>query len=488
MSATKTVVVLGAAYGGARASQILAAGLPEGWRILLIDRNSYMSTFSLGCQFYPDTSTKHKNPVIPLSKVFLLENSSPLHRCLQATVISIHNDSITLSKAFPEHGLASRTVPYDYMVYALGSHLPPPLNLWGTSPTGNVVQPKGRQLPAYQGMKSEGIAWMKEHQKIVDDAPTVLVVGGGALGIQYATDIATIYPEKRVTLLHSRKRLLPRFDEAMHDEILKVLETIENIDLILGERLDTSSVTQNLNARGQRIARTVSGREIAADLLLMCTGQTPNTSLLKALDPSTVNPNSALAHVLRTMQLGVLPILPTEFEVEDALQRVRISDSDTPTAAPGSTLVSTPIPTAEEEEEPIEELFEDTYTPYPHIFVVGDAADAFGAIPAGHNAYYQVRTLLYTYYHTPSTNTTQGEIAARNILRLIKRAAEDGDEPLERYTPGQPAIKVSLGLDTAVFQSQGIVGRREGGAEDLGAALMWPVFGFRISEEGEMYE
>ena len=79
---------------------------------------------------------------------------------------------------------------------------------------------------------------------------------------EFATDIATIYPEKNVTLLHSRKRLLPRFDEAMHDEsenafecmlsfadfsslvlppALKVLETMENIDVILGERLDMSS-------------------------------------------------------------------------------------------------------------------------------------------------------------------------------------------------------------------------------------------------------
>ncbi|KAG6902060.1 hypothetical protein C0995_004906 [Termitomyces sp. Mi166 len=423
MSSTKTVVVLGAAYGGARASQILAAGLPEGWT---------------------------------------------------ATVTSISRDSITLSKAFPDYGLATTTVPYDYMVYALGSHLPAPLNLWGTNSTRNTVptQPiDGRQLPIYQGMKPEGIAWMKEHQKIVEDAPTVLVVGGGALGIQFATDIATIYPEKSVTLLHSRKRLLPRFDEAMHDEsesvlesmpniadyfplVVKVLETMENIDVILGERLDMSSVKERpekLNERGQRIVRTVAGREIAADLLLMCTGQTPNTGLLKELDPATVNPDNSLAHVLRTMQLGVLPTpLTSTGELEDALKQVTVSD--TAASIPAS-------------DEPLEE------TPHPHIFVVGDAADAFGAIAAGHNAYYQ------------------GEIAARNILRLIKQSegVSEEDEPLEQYTPSQPAIKVSLGLDTAVFQSQGIVGRGDGAPPDLGAALMWSAFGFKITSDSQMY-
>jgi hypothetical protein len=63
-------------------------------------------------------------------------------------------------------------------------------------------------------------------------------------------------------------------------------------------------------------------------------------------------------------------------------------------------------------------------TPYPHIFVVGDAADAFGALKAGHTAYFQA------------------EVAARNIVRLING---DGDK-LERYTPGAPAIKVTLGM------------------------------------------
>ncbi len=83
----------------------------------------------------------------------------------------------------------------------------------------------------YRGDKSEGCQWFKEKQKMIKDAPTVLVVGGGALGIrvfdflpdmyqrmltrflEFATDIKSVYPEKSVTLLHSRQRLLPRFDE-----------------------------------------------------------------------------------------------------------------------------------------------------------------------------------------------------------------------------------------------------------------------------------
>lgn len=39
----KTVVVLGAAYGGARAARMLAHTLPEDWRLVVIDRNSHMN-------------------------------------------------------------------------------------------------------------------------------------------------------------------------------------------------------------------------------------------------------------------------------------------------------------------------------------------------------------------------------------------------------------------------------------------------------------
>ena len=106
------------------------------------------------------------------------------------------------------------------------------------------------------------------------------------------------------------------------------------------------------------------------------------------------------------------------------------------------------------------------FTPHPHIFAIGDAADSFGAINAGHNAYFQA------------------DIAAKNILKLVMQRRvveqagervvhvheggggvrlsdnealsedEEGEEEEEEediwemveYTPGPPAIKVSLGL------------------------------------------
>lgn len=68
---TKTIAILGGAYGGqyavfstreratisdgdgpgARAAQILAAGIPNDWRIILVDRNSYVF-FLISCKLF----------------------------------------------------------------------------------------------------------------------------------------------------------------------------------------------------------------------------------------------------------------------------------------------------------------------------------------------------------------------------------------------------------------------------------------------------
>ena len=92
-------------------------------------------------------------------------------------------------------------------------------------------------------------------------------------------------------------------------------------------------------------------------------------------------------------------------------------------------------------------------SPLPHIFVVGDAADAFGAVKLGHCAANQVRSpRVLVCRNQYLIEGLQGEIAALNILELIRRKegpgqpAEDGSGTLKLYMPGPPGIKVSLGL------------------------------------------
>ncbi|KAJ7187262.1 hypothetical protein C8R46DRAFT_936371 [Mycena filopes] len=472
-TALKTVVVLGASYGGARAAQLIAASLPDGWRVVVVDRNSHANHVYVLPRLAVLPGHEHK-AFIPYTNIFALPPASThrtKHVFLTAHVRSLTPRAVVLSRAFPEHGIGEDGVlGFEYAVYALGSHMPPPLNLWGPTDRETKNENVRHATTAYGGSKKEGIAWLKGRQATIAGAGSVLVVGGGALGIQFATDIAAVYPTKTVTLLHSRARLLPRFDAAMHTEILQALHALD-VSAILNERLDTSSTAPG-------VARTTSGRAIPADLVLMCTGQTPNTALLRALDARTVPTSvgtSGQARVLRTMQLGVVRDLEAPRTAGGrSAQLASLSDSSTsasssPSSPSSLSSPSSPSHSSQEEEH--------THTPYPHIFVIGDAADAFGAVPAGHNAYWQAG------------------VAARNVLTLIAASSRDSSsgcarggengqdsegqvEPeLERYTPGPPAIKVSLGLTTNAYQVDGVVGIGREVREDLGAGAMWGYFG-----------
>ena len=113
----------------------------------------------------------------------MTETRNPNHIILNTTVTAIRPNSVTLADAFPEHGIPTTELAFDYAVYALGAHLPGPVDLWGTDPRSDVPVEK-REPYTYDGSKAKGCQWFQERQKIIEAAPTVLVVGGGALGIR----------------------------------------------------------------------------------------------------------------------------------------------------------------------------------------------------------------------------------------------------------------------------------------------------------------
>lgn len=192
-NALKTVAVLGASYGGARAAQLLANGLPQGWRVVLVDRNSHMNHLYVLPRYAVLPGHEHK-AFIPYRTVFDLPPAHDAppdapkpqvdlarHTMLHASVVSLGAHELTLDRAFPEHGLSDGVLRFDYLVYALGSHLPSPINLWGA--VADEVEKDG-VVDIVRGTKEGGMAWLKKFQARVARASSVLVVGGGALGIR----------------------------------------------------------------------------------------------------------------------------------------------------------------------------------------------------------------------------------------------------------------------------------------------------------------
>lgn len=210
--------------------------LPDECRLILIDRNSHFNHLYALPRFAILPEHGHK-AFIPYTNIFgntaARVEGKPRHIFLHAQVTSLKTHSLTLSRAFPELGIneQDKTLHFDYLVYALGSHLPAPINVWGPVD----AEDEQEQAKVHDGTKAGGLGWLRRFRGMIERTSSVLVVGGGALGVreycvtssqtrrtdvvtEYATDIAEVFPQKRVTLLHSRDQLLPRFNESMHDE------------------------------------------------------------------------------------------------------------------------------------------------------------------------------------------------------------------------------------------------------------------------------
>lgn len=193
----KTVAVLGASYGGmstgrlnanlhsntrsgAHAARVLAKGLPQGWRVVVVDRNSHMNHLYVLPRYAVLPGHEHKAFIPYTSNMFRDPDASVSSLFLHAQASALSPHSITVSRPFPAYGIdePARKLQFDYLVYALGSHLPAPIDLWGPVADGDVI------VPPTQGTKAEGIQWLKLFQHRIERSPSVLVVGGGALGVR----------------------------------------------------------------------------------------------------------------------------------------------------------------------------------------------------------------------------------------------------------------------------------------------------------------
>ncbi|ORY24986.1 hypothetical protein BCR39DRAFT_545485 [Naematelia encephala] len=508
-ASTRTVVVLGASYGGSRAASMLSQSLPAGWRLVVIDRNSHMNhvyvfpRFSILPRHAPKGFIPYTNllseprvespktgSTTPPSPALTSRSSSvssersdffndeTTHQFIQGSIVSLSRNSVTFirpnsrratSLASSSASIASmatyghfegpeETIHFDYAVYALGSGMPDPVNVWSEHPNmpkGIVHDERQRGL----GSKKCGIKWMETKAEHFKKAHSILIVGGGALGIQFATDLKSIYPEKQITLLHSRTQLMHLYPIAMHIAVMEALNKLK-INVVLGERVVTwPQEPEHIDGK-LKVLRTDKGRQFEAELVLPCTGQKPHTMFMAALAPSSISPTTRRIRVSPTLQVHTGPIRPASSRAStaDRLATMTLepspptqphytsSQSDSTCITPTSTVTDTNTSTTANVNAT------NTDPDLSHIYAIGDCADT-GAIQAGHTAYWQA------------------EVAARNILKQI----EGNKEPLETYKPGPPALKVSLGLSQVVTAVGDEVKTSEDGVEDLRALAMWPM-------------
>ncbi|KAL4884485.1 hypothetical protein BJY04DRAFT_182604 [Aspergillus karnatakaensis] len=297
-STLRNIIVVGGSYVGKATAQELAKLVPSAThRVLLIEPHSHFHHLFAFPRFAILPGQEHK-AFIPYTNLFTSLSSSPTnHTVVQARVLSVLPNHLTLDRPF--HG--SSDLPFEYLVLATGTRLSEPAGMRDDD-------------------KVSSVTYLQKHQNDIKEAKSILIAGGGAVGVQMATDLKEYYPDKEVTVVQSRPKLMPQYHGKLDQIIRKRFEEL-GIKFITGSRVSVppSGFPKTTPFEVQTTNNTpLPGKY---DFVILATGQTPNTDLLSTLAPSTsnsslLNPDNGFIRIRPTMQFAD-PQYPNLFAVGD---------------------------------------------------------------------------------------------------------------------------------------------------------------------------
>ncbi|KAJ3807568.1 hypothetical protein F5876DRAFT_79574 [Lentinula aff. lateritia] len=409
------IVVVGGSYVGSKVVDDLIPLVHETHNIVLVEKSSHFKNIFAFPRLHAVTGFESK-AFVPYTSEYFDEAYATLslhktHRCthiITGLVTSILSDEVIL-----EDG---RTIPYEYLVLATGTGQRTKLGLH-TSNIMNSTLTKDRNND-----KEKGLVHIHEWQADMKRANKIVVVGGGAYGVQLVTDIKTYEPTlaKNVTLVHSRAKLLHTFHHALHDIAMEKMEEI-GVGTILGQRaikieevegMDDSNETLGVTRKAPEfIVHLSGGEQLRADLVITCLGGTPLSDPLRALAPTAVDPETGYIRVLPTLQIA--------------------SPNDHNSTSNSS------------------------YTAYPNVFALGDVAHT-GAHKAARPGHFQSGVVTRNIQRLIKAKAAQRGIIKSKIDNHINAQPQKGShDVLESYVPPEaPGIHLRLGTrDSLIFRN-----------------------------------
>ncbi|EFI27389.1 hypothetical protein CC1G_14860 [Coprinopsis cinerea okayama7 len=148
-----------------------------------------------------------------------------------------------------------QSIRYSVLVLATG-------NLWN----GPMDIPDDKK-----GIQGLFDSWRAKFEK----AQNIVLVGGGAVGIEYAGEIKDFFPTKKVTIVQGESKLLnDTYPDKWRDAILARVKR-GGVDVILDDLLDQTEPSSD------GTVTTRKGQSIKADLIVPTWGGRPNTSFIK---------------------------------------------------------------------------------------------------------------------------------------------------------------------------------------------------------------
>ncbi|KAI3918151.1 hypothetical protein MKX01_041471 [Papaver californicum] len=212
----KRVVVVGGGIGGALA----AKSLQNDADVVLVDPKEYFEITWAGMREKVEPSVAQR--MVMKHRDYFTNGRLAMSSAVGVTEIEV----LTAD---------GESIPYDYLVIATGH---------------NDSFPKTKTERAEQ--------YQAEYNKI-ESADSILIIGGGPSGVELAGELAVDFPGKKVTLVHSRQRLIDF-----------------KVEVILGQSVDLKS-----HSDGDKTFKTSTGETVVADIHFLCVGRPLGSSWMK---------------------------------------------------------------------------------------------------------------------------------------------------------------------------------------------------------------
>jgi NADPH-dependent 2,4-dienoyl-CoA reductase/sulfur reductase-like enzyme/rhodanese-related sulfurtransferase len=255
----KRVLIVGGVAGGASCAA-RARRLSETAEIIMFERGEYVSFANCGLPYYVgDVIRKEEDLLVATPELF--RERFNIEARLQSEVIAIDRNRRTISVKDLRSGSVYEET-YDALVLSPGASAirpdMPGIDLPGIFSLRTI--PDGRRIRE----------WIDRSQ-----AKRALIVGGGYIGMEMTENL--VRRGLAVTLVEMQSQLMPLLDPEMALPIHEALAA-QGVRLRLNE-----SVTGFAAEAGDSLrVQLASGAEESADLVLLCIGVRPETSLARA--------------------------------------------------------------------------------------------------------------------------------------------------------------------------------------------------------------
>lgn len=261
------VIVVGCTHAGTSAVKSILTNHPEA-EVTVFERNDNISFLSCGIALYVGGVVKDAAGLFYSNPEELASLGATVKMEHEVESIDVENKTVTAKDL--KSG-SEETVSYDKLVMTTGS--------WPI-------------IPPIPGIEAKNILLCKNYNQanvIIErakEAKRVVVVGGGYIGIELVE--AFVESGKEVTLIDGLDRILNKYLDKPFTDILEKELVDRGVTLALGENVKEFQA----DADGQVNKVITPSQEFEADLVIMCVGFSPSTSLLK--DKVEMLPNGAI--------------------------------------------------------------------------------------------------------------------------------------------------------------------------------------------------